>query len=121
MWDTAGQERFRSMTPFYYRDADAAVLVYDITNATSYQELKHWYQELKEKEPDCTVFIVGNKLDLQEKRVITSHDAEKFATERRCEYSETSSKTNQGIEAIRQKIVDGLIKKEPKKGTSEPV
>lgn len=75
IWDTAGQERFRSMAPMYYRGANAAILVYDITSASSFDDVKVWIDELKRNcEPDLLIFIVGAKADLaaQGQRVVTS-------------------------------------------------
>ncbi|KAB5592399.1 Ras-like GTP-binding protein RYL2 [Ceratobasidium theobromae] len=78
IWDTAGQERFRSMAPMYYRGANAAILVYDITSASSFEDVKIWIDELKRNcDPDLLIFIVGAKADLaaQGQRVVTSDRA----------------------------------------------
>ncbi|CAE7146336.1 unnamed protein product [Rhizoctonia solani] len=78
IWDTAGQERFRSMAPMYYRGASAAILVYDITSASSFEDVKLWIDELKRNcDPDLLIYIVGAKADLaaQGQRVVTSDRA----------------------------------------------
>ncbi|CUA77639.1 Ras-like GTP-binding protein RYL2 [Yarrowia lipolytica CLIB122] [Rhizoctonia solani] len=78
IWDTAGQERFRSMAPMYYRGASAAILVYDITSASSFEDVKLWIDELKRNcDPGLLIFIVGAKADLaaQGQRVVTSDRA----------------------------------------------
>lgn len=78
IWDTAGQERFRSMAPMYYRGANAAILVYDITSASSFDDVKVWIDELKRNcDPDLLIYIVGAKADLaaQGQRVVTSDRA----------------------------------------------
>ncbi|KZT71604.1 ras-domain-containing protein [Daedalea quercina L-15889] len=73
LWDTAGQERFRSMAPMYYRGANAALLLYDITNASSFDDVRGWLEELKKNcDPDLIIYIVGAKADLTHKRQITS-------------------------------------------------
>ncbi|EPQ59633.1 ras-domain-containing protein [Gloeophyllum trabeum ATCC 11539] len=73
LWDTAGQERFRSMAPMYYRGANAALLLYDITNAASFDDVRGWLEELKKNcTPDLLIYIVGAKADLKEKRQVTS-------------------------------------------------
>ncbi|PWN46215.1 hypothetical protein IE81DRAFT_272977, partial [Ceraceosorus guamensis] len=65
LWDTAGQERFRSMAPMYYRGSNAAVIVYDITNAASFQDVKTWIEELRKNvTSDLIIHVVGSKLDL---------------------------------------------------------
>ncbi|KAJ3535415.1 hypothetical protein NMY22_g6494 [Coprinellus aureogranulatus] len=72
LWDTAGQERFRSMAPMYYRGANAALLLYDITNAQSFHDVKGWLEELKKNcSPDLLIFIVGAKADLVDHRAVT--------------------------------------------------
>ncbi|KDQ14623.1 hypothetical protein BOTBODRAFT_335850 [Botryobasidium botryosum FD-172 SS1] len=72
IWDTAGQERFRSMAPMYYRGANAAILVYDITNAASFEDVKVWLEELKKNSStDLMIYIVGCKADLTRQRAVT--------------------------------------------------
>ncbi|GBE79595.1 P-loop containing nucleoside triphosphate hydrolase protein [Sparassis latifolia] len=73
LWDTAGQERFRSMAPMYYRGANAALLLYDITNASSFDDIRGWLEELKKNcSPDLIIYIVGSKADLHRYRQVTS-------------------------------------------------
>lgn len=70
IWDTAGQERFRSMAPMYYRGANAALLVFDLTNYTSFQDIKTWITELQRTVVEQMVLtLVGNKCDLPERAV----------------------------------------------------
>ena len=66
VWDTAGQEKYRSITPIYYRDADAAVIVFDITSALTIDNAESvWLKDLKEhSKPDCVIALAGNKSDL---------------------------------------------------------
>ncbi|KAH9955551.1 P-loop containing nucleoside triphosphate hydrolase protein [Russula dissimulans] len=73
LWDTAGQERFRSMAPMYYRGANAALLLYDITNHVSFQDVRGWLKELKKNCPaDLITYIVGSKTDLSHLRQVSS-------------------------------------------------
>ncbi|KAH8106145.1 ribosomal protein S7e-domain-containing protein [Cristinia sonorae] len=73
LWDTAGQERFRSMAPMYYRGANAALLLYDITNAATFDDVRGWLEELKKNcSPDLIIYIVGSKADLYNHRQVTS-------------------------------------------------
>ncbi|KAJ7688407.1 P-loop containing nucleoside triphosphate hydrolase protein [Mycena rosella] len=73
LWDTAGQERFRSMAPMYYRGANAALLLYDITNASTFDDIRGWLEELKKNcDPDLIIYIVGSKADLSPYRQVTS-------------------------------------------------
>ncbi|KAL1743924.1 P-loop containing nucleoside triphosphate hydrolase protein [Schizophyllum fasciatum] len=73
LWDTAGQERFRSMAPMYYRGANAALLLYDITDASTFNDIRGWLEELhKNCSPELIIYIVGAKADLQHCRQVTS-------------------------------------------------
>ncbi|TDL29752.1 ras-domain-containing protein [Rickenella mellea] len=76
LWDTAGQERFRSMAPMYYRGANAALLLYDITNSSTFEDVRGWLEELRK---NCTaeliIYIVGSKADLHRHRQVTSDRA----------------------------------------------
>lgn len=72
IWDTAGQERFRSMAPIYYRGAHVCVLVYDISDRQSFEDVRSWLEELGRTVPKETViYVVGSKVDLDRQRVIT--------------------------------------------------
>ncbi|PWN33367.1 uncharacterized protein FA14DRAFT_109115, partial [Meira miltonrushii] len=76
LWDTAGQERFRSMAPMYYRGANAAVIVYDITNPHSFEDVKTWIDELRQNvHSDLVIHIVGSKADLSYARQVDLNDA----------------------------------------------
>ncbi|KAF9246922.1 P-loop containing nucleoside triphosphate hydrolase protein [Melanogaster broomeanus] len=73
LWDTAGQERFRSMAPMYYRGANAALLMYDITKSTTFDDIRGWLEELKKNcPPELIIYIVGSKADLHHQRQVTS-------------------------------------------------
>ncbi|KAG6813460.1 hypothetical protein H0H92_010794 [Tricholoma furcatifolium] len=73
LWDTAGQERFRSMAPMYYRGANAALLLYDITNASTFNDIRGWLEELKKNcNPELIIYIVGSKADLYRSRAVTA-------------------------------------------------
>ena len=72
IWDTAGQERYHSLAPMYYRGANAAVVVYDITSVDSFERAKKWTMELqKQAKPDIVIALVGNKTDLETQRKVT--------------------------------------------------
>jgi Ras-related protein Rab-21 len=76
VWDTAGQERFHALGPIYYRDADGALLVYDITDAESFVKVKKWVKELRKiVGNDITIAIAGNKIDLEKNRSVLEHEA----------------------------------------------
>lgn len=71
IWDTAGQERYHSLAPMYYRGAQAAIVVYDITNQESFNRAKTWVRELqRQASPNIVIALAGNKADLANKRMI---------------------------------------------------
>lgn len=98
IWDTAGQEKYHSLAPMYYRGAAAAIIVYDITNARSFEKTQQWVEELQRHGPDKIVLVVaGNKADLEDKRVVARDKAENFAQEIGGIFLETSAKTGQSV------------------------
>merc|ERR1712201_68232 len=73
LWDTAGQERFRSLIPSYIRDSTVAVVVYDITNVNSFEQVTRWVEDFRaERGNDVIIVLVGNKTDLNDKREVTT-------------------------------------------------
>ena len=76
IWDTAGQERFHALGPIYYRDAAGALLVYDITDAESFNKVKNWVKELRKiVGNDIIIVIAGNKIDLEKNRNVDENEA----------------------------------------------
>ena len=95
IWDTAGQERYRSLTTMFYKDANAAVLVYDITRKDSFEQLKeYWTKQVKENSPSDTILaICGNKSDLVEKEDVNEGTARQFAQSLGAIFVSTSAKS----------------------------
>ena len=101
IWDTAGQERYHSLAKMYYRDANAAIMVYDITKKGSFDGLKRWHKELTEFGPkDIAIIIAGNKEDLVETEAVAPDEAQGFARSIGALYKKTSAKTSYGVEQI---------------------
>ena len=100
IWDTAGQERFRSMTPMYYRGANGAILMYDITKPDSFDAVKDWVRELNANTDDIVIAICGNKKDLENKRAVPFEKADEFAKSIEATCFETSAKDDQGVENL---------------------
>ncbi|XP_074870530.1 ras-related protein Rab-37 isoform X2 [Carettochelys insculpta] len=99
IWDTAGQERFRSVTHAYYRDAQALLLFYDITNKMSFDNIRAWLAEIHEyAQKDVVIMLLGNKADVSSERVIRTEDGESLAREYGVPFMETSAKTGMNVE-----------------------
>jgi len=114
IWDTAGQERFHSLTPMYYRGASAALIVYDITDPSTYAKAKMWVHELQRSaNPDIVIMLVCNKIDLK-KGEIDTKEAKNFAKENNILFIETSAKDNQNVTEM-FKIIAEMVPKIEKK------
>ena len=108
IWDTAGQERFRTIISSYYRGAHGILLIFDVTETESFESLKNWLIEIeKNTNKNVIKLLIGNKCDLDEKRVISFDKGKDFAEQYNMKYIETSAKTDLNVtEAF------GLIGKE---------
>ncbi|KAI4467012.1 drab5-related [Holotrichia oblita] len=100
IWDTAGQERFKAMVPMFYRNANAALLVFDITKRESFESIKVWVKELKKNiQERIVMFVVGNKIDLPDRQV-SNEEALQYSHSIGANYYECSAKEDQGIQQI---------------------
>ncbi len=99
IWDTAGQERYRSLTTMFYKEANAAVLVYDITRIDSFEEIKaYWSKQIKESAPDNIILVLcANKSDLIKEEKVDEEMARKYAEEINAIFCSTSAKNAFGI------------------------
>merc|ERR1712157_79965 len=93
LWDTAGQERFRSLIPSYIRDSSVAVVVYDVSNRSSFNNTAKWIEDVRtERDQDVVIMLVGNKTDLHERREVTTEEGRVAAEEEGVLFIETSAK-----------------------------
>jgi len=113
IWDTAGQERFYTIAKAYFRSALGVILVFDITDRKSFDQLPRWLRDARmEADPNCTVILVGNKSDLAENRSVSKEEAEKFAKEHELEYIETSALSNSNVEEAFLRTGSSLMRKQ---------
>uniref|UniRef100_A0A3B5A320 small monomeric GTPase n=1 Tax=Stegastes partitus TaxID=144197 RepID=A0A3B5A320_9TELE len=99
IWDTAGQERFRSVTHAYYRDAQALLLLYDITSKPSFDNIRAWLTEIHEyAQKDVVIMLLGNKVNMAAERVVKTEEGEKLAKEYGVPFMETSAKTGVNVD-----------------------
>ena len=112
IWDTAGQENFRSITRAYYKNSVCALVVYDITSRESFEHVQNWIQDIKDQSPKTVLIVlVGNKVDLEENRVVSYDEGSEFAVKNGLIFEETSAKSGQGIEEVFQKSAKEIAKK----------
>ena len=98
IWDTAGQERFKNIIASYYRGAHGILLIYDVTDKESFKNLSNWLIEIeKNASKNVLKVLIGNKTDLEEKRVITYNQGKEFADSYGLKYIETSAKKNLNV------------------------
>ncbi|XP_036408402.1 ras-related protein Rab-5C-like [Megalops cyprinoides] len=117
IWDTAGQERYHSLAPMYYRGAQAAIVVYDITNTDTFARAKNWVKELqRQASPNIVIALAGNKADLASKRAVDFQEAQAYADDNSLLFMETSAKTAMNVNEIFMAIAKKLPKNEPQSG-----
>ena len=113
IWDTAGQERYKSLTQGYFRNAEGIMIVYDVTNSVSFENLKYWIQSIKSHididKGEVPAIIIGNKIDIFE-REVKKEDAEAFAKEQKFKYFETSAKNGNGINECIKFLVNTILR-----------
>ena len=120
IWDTAGQDSFKSITRAYYRGAAAALICYDITSRESFDNLQNWLDECRENgNPEMTLVLVGNKIDLNENREISTEEGKKFAKANKMIFFETSAKTSVKVGELFQKSSNSIFEK-IKSGVIDP-
>ncbi|XP_061577800.1 ras-related protein Rab-8B-like isoform X1 [Cololabis saira] len=99
IWDTAGQERFRTITTAYYRGAMGIMLVYDICNEKSFDNIKNWIRNIEEHaSSDVEKMVLGNKCDMTDRRQVSKDRGEKLAIDYGVKFMETSAKTSLNVE-----------------------
>ncbi|XP_077102217.1 ras-related protein Rab-26 [Siphateles boraxobius] len=115
IWDTAGQERFRSVTHAYYRDAHALLLLYDVTNKASFDNIQAWLTEINEfAQQNVVIMLLGNKADATHERVVKREEGEKLAKEYGVPFMETSAKSGLNVELSFTAVAKDLKHKEMK-------
>lgn len=101
VWDTAGQERFRTITTAYYRGAMGIVLIYDVTDARTFENVENWFQTVTQHaNEDAQIFLVGNKSDDEENRQVSKEQGQNLASNLNIPFLEASAKTNANVESI---------------------
>ena len=119
LWDTAGTEKFKSITTGYYRGANAAFIVFDLTSRKSFESVSEWIENYyKYSNPDYErhVILIGNKSDLKNERIITENEIDDFVKLNKIKYFETSAKNGENIDDTFLFIAEQLMKDADEKG-----
>ena len=118
LWDTAGQERFKSLAMTYYRKAYGILLLFDVTKRSSFISCKNYLEEVRiNSDKNCVIYLVGNKIDLENQRQISFDEANIFAKKEKIKYIETSAIKNLRVGEVFSSLLNNIyeIKKEENK------
>ncbi|XP_051132703.1 ras-related protein RABA2a [Andrographis paniculata] len=119
IWDTAGQERYRAITSAYYRGALGALLVYDVTKPTTFENVSRWLKELRDHaDSNIVIMLIGNKTDLKHLRAVASEDAQTFSEKEGLSFIETSALEATNVEKAFQTILSEIYRIISKKSLS---
>ena len=117
IWDTAGQEQYRAVNKIFMNKAKIAAIVYDMTNKESFDNLKNWYNELKDKSDSVELIcIIANKRDLYEEQVINKDEGENYAKSINALFFETSAMDYESVAAVFEGLTKKYVEMEEKKG-----
>lgn len=123
IWDTGGSERYRAMAPMYFQNANAAIIVYDITSSISYNDVESWLKELRERgPPNIVIALAGNKSDLAQHRCVRTEDAQRFAAKQQIPiFKETSALKGTNINEIFTDVAAAIARGVVSTAPAEPV
>ena len=121
LYDTAGQEKFRSLIPMYTRDSNIILLVYEINNKDSFLHLPDWLNDLSNVNKDDIIFaLVGNKIDLEDSRKVSTEEGKNYANENGFLFHEVSAKTGEGFSDLFYKDLFEKIRIKFRPGGQQP-
>ena len=111
IWDTAGQDRFRAITKNYYKGSHGIILIYDVTNIQTFENVKSWVNQIREEaSTNVIIYIAANKIDIEEERKVTKEEGEKLAQELGFPFMETSAKSGININETFDDLVERIDK-----------
>ena len=111
IWDTAGQDRFRAITKNYYKGSHGIILIYDVTNLQTFENVKNWVNQIREETTNnVIIYIAANKIDMDTERKVTKEEGEKLAQELGFPFVETSAKSGININETFDDLVERIDK-----------
>lgn len=121
IWDTAGQERFHTITTSYYRGANGIMMVYDITNPKSFDNITKWLRNITDHAAEDVIrILLGNKSDMEDKRMISTARGQEIATQNGIKFFETSAKQNININDAFMTLATDILRRIPKDKPVDP-
>ncbi len=120
IWDTAGQEKYKAITGAYYKGSKGALVVYDITQKKTFENIEKWVNDLKAAgDPKITIILIGNKNDLDDKRQVSKDQGEEKARSFGCAFLETSAYSGDNIDKAFNLMVKEIYEKFSNDSTGE--
>ena len=121
LWDTAGQDRYKTIAKNYYKGSHGILLLYDITKVNSFENIREWIKDIKEEVYEkAIIFLIGNKIDKDIERKITTEQGERLAEEYNLPFFEASAKSGENVDeifkALYKKISEAYIDIQKDKG-----
>ena len=111
IWDTAGQDRFRAITKNYYKGSHGIILIYDVTNLQTFENVKTWVNQIREETTtNVVIYIAANKIDMETERKVTKQEGESLAQELGFPFMETSAKSGININETFEDLVERIDK-----------
>ena len=122
IWDTSGQERYRSITQNFYRNANGILFIFDITKKETFDNIKIWLTDSENCEDNkVTKMLIGNKIDLENKRKIDNETIKKFAEKKEMKYFEASAKEGINIDNIFRELAELILFNKSKEDNEEEI
>ena len=110
LWDTIGQEKFRALTKLFLRDSDCVVLGYEVTNKNTFEAIKNYWCHTVKDDLSCKlIYLVGNKIDLYDRREVSKEEAIEYAEKEKLRFFEISCKTKEGLNEFYNDLVNHIL------------